>query len=191
MNPEQPELDLGIDRGWFHIMRPRLMARLISEIGETAWAVYTIIKAHADHFTGESWPGQARIGELIGKSTDTVARATKVLAEHGLIHEGKRGRDKFYLLLESSPAFDRLDRSPRGSADFQYVPAKFGAQLEALKLFLKEGITPGHGITLNLTVNMINQGAHSTVNLQNVSLAGVDNRSDMQELSKKLKGLLN
>lgn len=192
----QGELPLGAlgiqaDYGWFHIMRPRLMQGLIGEIGETAWAVYTIIKAHADHHTGKSWPSQERIGELIGKGPETVSRATRVLVQHKLIQELRRGRHKEYLLLESATLIDRKFGSPQGAAEFNYVPKEFANQLAALKAFIQEGTPPGSNMTLNLTVNLIQQRDHGTVNLQTVQLAPeLAEREDMQALIKRLK-LLN
>ena len=186
----QAELDLAVDYGWFHVMRPRLMQGLIEQVGETAWAVYTIIKAHANHHTGRSYPSQETIGKLIGKTPETVGKATRVLAAHDLIREAKRGRHKEYVLLESAPLVDRKSGSPEGSADFAYVPKEFANQLSALKNFIAEGITPGSGITLNLTVNLVQQRDNGTVNLQTVNLAPSDSdRQDLQELARRLKSL--
>lgn len=183
-------LDLGVDYGWFHVMKPRLVKGLISEIGETAWAVYTIIKAHADHRTGRSDPSQERIGELIGKSAETVSRATKVLIEHDLLRQTKKGRHKEYQLLESAPLIDRKSGSPEGSADFNYVPQEFANQLKALKAFVQEGTPLGGGLTLNLTVNLIQQRDHGTVNLQTVQLSpDLAGREDMRELARRLRML--
>jgi len=189
---EQTELplDLHADYGWFHIMKPRLVGGLIGEIGETAWAVYTIIKAHADHRTGRSDPSQERIGELIGKSAETVSRATKVLIEHDLLKQTKKGRHKEYQLLESAPLIDRKSGSPEGSADFDYVPQEFANQLRALKAFIQEGAPLGSGMTLNLTVNLVQQRDHGTVNLQTVQLSpDLVNRDDMRELTRRLRML--
>jgi len=188
----QEELDLKADYGWMHVMRARLAAGLIAEIGPTAWAVYTVIKAHAEHLTGVAYPSQERIGNLIGKTADTVGDCTKVLEAAGLLHKAKRGRHTVYRILEAAPITDRQTGDPHGTADFPYVPAQFANQLQAIKAFIAEGIPPGSGITLNLTVNLVQQRDHGTVQLQNVTLApGVAGRSDWQELTKKLKLLNN
>ena len=187
--PELP-LDLQADYGWFHIMKPRLVKGLIGEIGETAWAVYTIIKAHAHHTSGRADPSQERIGELIGKGTETVSRATKVLIAHGLIKETKKGRHKEYQLLESAPLTDRMSGSPEGSVDFAYVPQAFAAQLQALRAFIREGAALGSGLTLNLTVNLIQQRDGGVVNLQTVQMAPeLSSRPDLQELGRRLRRL--
>lgn len=189
---EQSELplDLHADYGWFHIMKPRLVKGLIAEIGETAWAVYTIIKAHADHRSGRSDPSHERIGELIGKGTETVRRAIKVLIEHDLLRQTKKGRHNEYQLLESAPLIDRKSGSPEGSADFNYVPQEFANQLKALKAFIQEGAPLGAGMTLNLTVNLVQQRDHGTVNLQTVQLSpDLAGREDMRELTRRLRML--
>lgn len=190
MNDAQEELDLQADYGWFHIMRPRLVKGLIAEIGETAWAVYTIIKAHADHVTGRAFPSQERIGSMVGKTPETIGKATKVLEEHGLLRREKRGRHTEYVILESAPIAERKSGAVQGSADWQYVPKDFANQLGALKQFIQEGIPPGRGITLNLTVNLIQQGDNGVVNMQNVQISPQDSaRPDLQDLVRKLKQL--
>jgi hypothetical protein len=190
MSNPQSELDLGVDYGWFHIMRPRLLKGLIADVGETAWAVYTIIKAHADHHTGRSFPGQELIGRLVGKSAETVGISTRRLVEAGLLVVEKRGRHLEYRLLEEAPLIDRMSGATAGTADFRYVPAAFATQLASLKRFISEGIPPGHGITINLTVNLVQQGDHGVVNMQTVNLSpDIAERSDMQDLVKKLKML--
>ena len=191
---DQPELDLNhasVDYGWFHVMRPRLMKSLIAEIGETAWAVYTIIKAHADHYTGRAYPSQDRVGELIGKTAETVGVAIARLVEAGLITKSRRGRNNEYQLLESAPLKDRASGASIGSADFKYAPAAFANQLADLKRFITDGVPLGRGITLNLNVNLIQQGADGVVNLQNITLTpDLVGREDMREIVRKLK-LLN
>ena len=193
MTPEQPELDLGrvgADYGWFHVMRPRLMAGMIAEIGESAWAVYTVIKAHANHHTGRSDPSQERIAQLIGRTPETVRQAVKKLVAAGLVTRAKRGRHNEYQLMEEAPLQDRLSGASVGSADFPYVPAEFAEQIKALKNFLAEGIPPQSGLTLNLTVNLIQQRDGGTVNVQNINVGPGTSSADMRELARKFK-LLN
>jgi DNA-binding Lrp family transcriptional regulator len=188
---DQDELDLQADYGWFHIMRPRLVKGLIGEIGETAWAVYTIIKAHANHHTGKASPSQERIGKMIGKTSETVGKATKVLEEHGLLKREKVGRHTEYSILESAPVYERgVKKVVQGSADFDYVPKEFANQLAALKAFVQDGIPPGRGITLNLTINLVQQGDNGVVNMQNIQISPQDaQRADFQEFVQKMRRL--
>lgn len=192
MREDEPEIDLGrvgADYGWFHVMRPRLMAGMIAEIGESAWAVYTIIKAHANHSTGRADPSQERIAQLIGRTPETVRQAVKKLIAAGLVTRAKRGRHNEYQLMEEAPLKDRLSGASVGSADFAYVPAEFAEQIKALKNFLAEGIPPQSGLTLNLTVNLIQQRDGGTVNVQNINVAS--SQADMRELARKFKLLNN
>ena len=186
---ELPLNGLSADYGWFHVMKPRIMAGLIKDIGETAWATYTVIKAHADHSTGRSYPSQTRIGDLIGKTPETVSRSVKVLTDANLLSVGKQGRNAIYTLLESSPLKDRLSGAPQGSADFPYVPKEFASQLQALKAFISEGVPPGSGLTLNLTVNLVQQRDNGTVNIQTVQMTPDGIRPDLRELAKKMRML--
>jgi hypothetical protein len=184
---EQQELDLQAEYGWFHVMRPRILKGLLAEVGETAWAVYTVIKCHANHHTGVAHPSQETIGRLIGKSTETVSRATKALIKAKLLTETVRGRHKEYTMLESAPVVERTSGTPHGAAEWQYVPKEFGAQVAALKSFIENGIDLPSGITLNLNVTLIQQRDHGSVTV-NID-PGVAQRADMQALVAKLKGL--
>lgn len=189
--PEQPELDLqrvGIDYGWFHLMRSRLLKGLVIEVGEVAVCVYLVIKAHADHHTGRSYPSQEVIAKLTGRTTETVRQSIKKLIAAGLLTTAKRGRHLEYQLLEEAPLKDRLSGAPLGTADFPYVPKDFAGQITALKNFLAEGIPPQSGITLNLTVNLIQQRDNGTVNLHNITVTpDVAGRMDLKALSEKLR----
>lgn len=188
---DQPELDLQADYGWMHVMRARILKGLLSDIGETAWAVYTVIKAHANHQSGLASPSQERIGRLIGKSAETVSRATAVLERAGLLEKHKHGRQTTYTLMEAAPLMDRKTGLPQGSADFAYVPAAFGAQLQAIRSFVADGLPPGRGITLHLNINLVQQRDNGSVTINNLSLdSPLDQRFDMRELVQKLK-LLN
>jgi biotin operon repressor len=184
--PVQGELDLATDYGWFHVMRPRLLKGLIAEVGETAWAVYTIIKAHANHHTGVSYPSQELIGQMIGKSTDTVARATKALVKAGLVREQLRGRHKEYVMIESAPVSLKSTGTQLADAEWQYVPKNFAGQIAALKAYILEGIPPGQGITMNLTVNLIQQRDGGTVT---VNVGPDPDRANVAEAIRKLRNL--
>lgn len=182
--------DFKINYGWFHVMRPLILKGLIDEIGVTPWAVYTIIKAYADHRTGRSWPSQVHIGELIGKSPETVARATKTLLKAGLIREEMVGRRKEYIILESAPVSLKDSDLSVGSAEFEYIPKDFAKQLNDLKAFISEGVPPGSGLTLNLTVNLIQQKEGGTVNFQTVNLTQKENvKDELRTLADRLRNL--
>lgn len=185
--PEQLDLDLKADYGWFHVMRPRLMKGLIGEVGETAWAVYCVIKCHANHHTGVADVSQDRIAKLIGKSTDTVGRATRALIEAKLVTERLRGRRKEYLMLESAPITDRHTGLQAGSADFTYQPKLFADQIQAIKNSLLAGIPPGHGITLNLTVNLIQQRDNGTVNIAIAPEVARSEDAEVREFVRRLR----
>jgi hypothetical protein len=179
--------DLRADYGWFHVMRSRIMAGLVAEIGFPAVATYLVIKAHANHQDGVAFPSQERLAKLMGCSVDTVSRATKTLVQAGLIRERGRGRHKEYLMLENAPVTERASGTVQGNAQFEYVPAIFATQVESIRQALIRGLPPGDGVTLNLTVNLIQQGDHGTVNIAVNS--GRPERSDASELTRRLRDL--
>lgn len=186
-------MDLRAEYGWFHVMKPQLVKGLIKEIGETSWAVYTIIKAHVDHTTGRAYPSQERIGEMIGKTPETVSKCIKTLEEFNLITREKVGRHTEYTVLESALVRDLDTGAPQGSLDFNYVPKDFGTQLQAIKDFIQSGTPPGTNLTLNLNINFIKQGDNGVINIQNVELGPhmtTDaERKGLLELMHKLRGL--
>ena len=184
---EGESIDLRAEYGWFHVMRSRIMDGLVAEIGFPAMATYLVIKAHANHRDGVAFPSQERLAKLMGCSVDTVARATKTLVQAGLIRERGRGRHKEYLMLESAPVTERASGALQGNAQFDYVPAIFAAQVESIRQALVHGLPPGNGVTLNLTVNLIQQGDHGTVNI--AVNQGRPERTDTSELARRLRDL--
>ncbi len=190
--PWQRPLDLEVDYGWFHIMKPRLLAGLIAEVGEPAWAVYCVIKAHSENATGRAWPSHETIGKLIGRHADTVSRAVKTLVEHRLVETSKSGRHTVYRMLEAAPLRERATGEAAGTADFKYVPKEFAEQIKALRDLVQIGVSPGKSITLNLHVNIIQQRDGGTVNISKVDIPGnIENRADVQEMMRKLRLLNN
>lgn len=47
--------------------------------------VYLILRKHRDYDTGKSWPGLARVGELVGMSSRTVQRCVNELVAAGYV----------------------------------------------------------------------------------------------------------
>ena len=90
-------------------------------------------------------------------------------------------------MLETAPITDRRTGEYQGTADWPYTPKLFATQIQALKASLENGLPPGCDITINLTVNMIQQRDHGTVNI--TVAPEIASRPDMRETIRRLKGL--
>lgn len=189
----QPELDLGrvgVDYSWFHLMKSRLVKGLVKEVGAPAVCVYLLIKAHANHNTGRSYPSQDLLAGQTGWTTETIRQAVKKLVAAGLLTTIKCGRHLEYQLIEQAPMKDQISGASVGGAEFAYVPKEFSGQLASLKNFLAEGVPLNSGITLNLTVNLIQQRDNGTVKINNITITpDADSRLDHQLFSEKLRAL--
>ena len=193
---QQAELwdELRVEAQWYHVMRGQVLDGLISRIGAPAWAVYSILKAHTNFRTGDAFPSQQTIAELMGVSVDTVNRAMKVLLEQGIVEQRREGRKNHYFIREQIAVLDDNDQVVAYAHD-RYVPAEFEQFSRALKHMAKTGdIPPGATFQLTFNVNVINQGANSTVNIQNVTVGGdrlpQDNGTvDVHQLRRKLSRL--
>lgn len=164
--------ELAVKHQWFHILRAAILDNKIAEMGTTAWAVYCVIKAYTHLDTGESFPGQTKIAGHLGVSVDTVARATDKLIELGLVVKKKVGRHSSYQLIEAVPLERARDKVRVGEAKQEYAPLGFQSFIHQLQEYARSGQLPP-GATFNVTLNVttITQGDHSTVNINQVSVA--------------------
>ncbi len=154
---------------WFHVVSESLQSGLIAKIGAVPWAVYCVIKSHAGLETGNAWPSNARIGELVGVSVNTVQRAMKTLLEADLIKADRsQGRVNRYSVTESIK-IDEKDGTPWKTGERKYVPVGFGDFVDQLKRLAKTGNMPtDKEITINITIV---QGDNNTVQSYNVEAA--------------------
>lgn len=164
--------EIGVDKQWFHVVRSMIGRGKIAEMGVNAWAVYTVLKAYTNMKTGKSWPSQATIGELIGCSVDTVARATDRLVEMGIVTKTRVGRHSEYQINEEFPIMKTDTRELVGRATHPYIPLEFQRQIDDIVQAVRMGISPqDSSIKIELNINFIQQGDNSTVNIGEVRLA--------------------
>ena len=152
---------------WFHVASQPVQDGVIAKIGVTPWAVYCAIKSHVGLETGNAWPSNARIGEIIGVSVDTVQRSMKMLAEAGLIVVDKkqRGNSNRYSIKESIKV-DEMDGTPWAVGERKYVPVGFAEFTQQMQRLAESGNWPtDKAIQINITVV---QGDNNTVNSYNV-----------------------
>ena len=155
--------ELAVDVGWFHVMRSAVHAGRIAEIGPTAWAIYCVIKSHADKDSGTAYPTHKRIAELVGVSDKTVQRIIPELVAAGMITKSKERRNDRYQVLESLPLTDRQTGQSRGAAVVPYRAAALQSLLRDLQEYAASGRGPG------------NRDIHLTVNVTIVEAGGISN----------------
>ena len=151
---------------WFHIVREQVQSGEIARVGAVPWAVYCAVKSHTGLETGDAFPSNARIAELVGVSMDTVQRALKKLAEAGLVSAVKRrGRGSSYSVNEKIP-LDDAQGEPWATAERKYIPLQFTNFVAELQRLAKTGNLPtDKGITINLVVqNVFGEHAQVSVN---------------------------
>lgn len=202
---EQGELweELRVEHLFFHVVSGMIHRGMLKEMTPMGWAVYCVIKAHANIATGLSRPSIARIAELIGVSHDTVQRAMKVLEKMGILQKDVSGKTNQYILKELVPiTMPSPSKEVFGYGEVPYIPLQFSGFIDELKAFAKTGNIPGNkNITVNVTFNVqnITQGdsGNVTMNVQSVQVSGdtpadpntVIERTDMQKIVTKLKNL--
>lgn len=171
---EQPELwdELRVDTSWYHVVRSMIMGDKIAQMGTTAWAVYSVLKAYTNFESGQANPSQERIGAHIGLSTDTVGRALDKLVELGVVEKKRAGRHNEYRLKET---FAIRTKGGQGTevataTDF-YRPKGFQSLVEQLRALAKTGDMP-KGATFHIQVNVVNQGDNSSVHIGDVVMEG-------------------
>jgi len=162
----EPWKEKQVKHLWFHVVGEPIQSGLIAKIGTVPWAVYCVIKSHAGLETGNAWPSNTRIGELVGVSVNTVQRAMKTLVDSGLIKADKKpGHVNRYSITESIK-IDELDGTPWKTGERKYVPVGFSDFVDQLKRLAATGNLPtDKAININITVV---QGDNNTVQSYNV-----------------------
>lgn len=180
--------ELAVEHHWFHIVRAMILNGDLSKMGANAWAAYCVIKAHTALDTGESFPGVETIAELIGVSKPTAERAVKTLIDEGYVERGKkRGRAGTFKIKESVPMTLQGEVVARGERT--YAPLDFQEFIGQLQRFAKTGIEPSDGrITINFTVNVVNQGDNGNVHIGDVKIDS-DTAASREETAQRIADL--
>ena len=170
---EQSEL-FKTDIGWFHIFKELIRNGTWARLSTAATKLYPVIKAYANHKSGEAFPSIETLKEFSGMAGASVIKALKELEAEGLLAKsGAAGRHNNYSLIEKFEVTDSEGR-PAASVSFDYMPALVSDAVAELKNFMAKGMTMPDGklqfikienLTLNITHNNIeNQNIDKQLN---------------------------
>ena len=152
----------------------------VAKVKPSAWAVYCVIKAHADFNDGLSIPSQKDIADQTGLSERQVQLSLKVLEQEGLLIKTREWKRNVYRLKEKLLLDDAVitwDHLPRALKQArQEIHNYLQGELKENKII--------HIEKLELTVNLI-QGDQI-----NINLSDVEKITDPQ-LREKMRILLN
>jgi hypothetical protein len=186
---EQSEL-FKTDVGWFHIFKELIRNKTWARLSSNSKSLYPVIKAYANHKSGEAFPSIDTLQEFSGLARASVVKALKELEVEGLlVKSGAAGRHNNYSLIEKFEVTDSEGR-PAASVTFDYMPALVGDAVAELRNFMAQGMTMPDGKTQfikieNLTLN-ITQIAKQNVDKQiNASGIGAVELAKMQALLEK------
>ena len=186
---EQSEL-FKTDVGWFHIFKELIRNKTWARLSSNSKSLYPVIKAYANHKSGEAFPSIETLKEFSGMAGASVIKALKELEAEGLLAKsGAAGRHNNYSLIEKFEVTDSEGR-PAASVTFDYMPALVGDAVAELRNFMAKGMTMPDGKTQfikieNLTLN-ITQIAKQNVDKQiNASGIGAVELAKMQALLEK------
>ena len=186
---EQSEL-FKTDVGWFHIFKELIRNKTWARLSSNSKSLYPVIKAYANHKSGEAFPSIDTLQEFSGLARASVVKALKELEAEGLLAKsGAAGRHNNYSLIEKFEVTDSEGR-PAASVTFDYMPALVGDAVAELRNFMAKGMTMPDGKTQfikieNLTLN-ITQIAKQIVDKQiNASGIGAVELAKMQALLEK------
>jgi len=170
---EQSEL-FKTDVGWFHIFKELIRNKTWARLSSNSKSLYPVIKAYANHKSGEAFPSIDTLQEFSGLARASVVKALKELEAEGLLAKsGAAGRHNNYSLIEKFEVTDSEGR-PAASVSFDYMPALVSDAVAELKNFMAKGMTMPDGklqfikienLTLNITHNNIeNQNIDKQLN---------------------------
>lgn len=168
---EQSEL-LKTDIGWFHIFKELIKNKTWARLSSNSKSLYPVIKAYANHKSGEAFPSINTLQEFSGLARASVMKALKELEAEGLLAKsGAAGKHNNYSLIEKFEITDSEGR-PTASVSFDYMPALVGDAVAELKNFMAKGLTILDGktqfikienLTLNITQNIIDKQINASV----------------------------
>lgn len=141
---------------WFHIIRDLVQSGIIAKVGPVPWAVYCTVKSHAGLNSGDAFPTNARIAEMVGRNENTVRSALKTLVDEGLLDVAPRtGQSSVYSVREQVQ-IKHKGGEPWATGERKYVPLEFQQFIVELERLAKTGNLPtDKGITINLVVQNI------------------------------------
>lgn len=151
---EQLEL-FRADTSWFHVFRAMIHSGACARMGPHAFTVYSVIKAHVDFRTGESFPSIDRIVALSGVSRRQVMRALDTLEGAGYISRRRQGNHNAYDLLERIPVRDAAGREVT-TLTAPYIPKDVAALRDHIRAMISNGaIISGElqRVTINIQIN--------------------------------------
>lgn len=150
---------------WFHIFRTMISNGDMAKMGPYAFAVYCVIKAHANINTGFSHPSIETIAEKAGISVSEAKRSLDKLSAMGYVSIGKKGRNNNYRLREKIEIIDP-DGQAQATAAWDYLPTGVSAAVKDLKGAMESGDFGGARIVhiKHLVVNM-NTGSGTQINV--------------------------
>jgi hypothetical protein len=168
---EQSEL-FKTDVGWFHIFKELIRNKTWARLSSNSKSLYPVIKAYANHKSGEAFPSIDTLQEFSGLARASVVKALKELEAEGLLAKsGAAGRHNNYSLIEKFEVTDSEGR-PAASVTFDYMPALVGDAVAELKNFMAQGMVMPVGktqfikienLTLNITQNIVDKQINASV----------------------------
>lgn len=81
-----------IDTTYHTVQRDLFTSGLAAQIGTQAFAVWSVVKLHADFDNGQAWPSIRTLAELTGLGNATVMRAIAVLEKAHMLRKEVQGR---------------------------------------------------------------------------------------------------
>ena len=161
-----------LDTRWFHVFRKMIANKTAARLGGTTFLIYCVVKAYANHKTGQTFPSLDTIAEFSGYNKRTCQRSIDALIEEGLVERYKRpgSKNNFYRVMEKF-SFDRpLDDEHKEEieASFQYIPMGLQRAVQDLKHVELKGVLPA-GSTIQIDKMVVNlqvaqKGSEATQN---------------------------
>lgn len=188
---------LKVDTTWFSIFRTTIASGDMAKMGPYAFAVYCVIKTHANFTTGNAFPSIELISELSGISNAQVRREIHTLENIGYLLKQKIGRSNLYRVKERVGISD-LSGNLHAVADWDYRPNHMMAAIDEIKNTVSLGdLTSGRIVNIEkLTViNNVNSGSGTQINingnvLNSNDLAAIVAMMSEGELKEGMKSLI-
>lgn len=153
----------------------------VAKIGVYAWAVYCVIKAHADFNDGFSLPSLKDIAEQTGLSERAIYRALKLLEAEGLLIKSKEWKRNVYRLRE------KLVVNEQTTITWDHLPAALKQARQEIHKYLQTGSANDAKVIHieHLTINIV-QGDQQNTTINQIDLDKITDPGLREQMRKLL-----
>jgi len=180
---------------YVHLLKQLFESGVAAEMGGGCFLTWTCLRCYTDFHTGKAYPTVDKLSQILWQTRVTTHKHLVKLEEMGLVKKEKTGKRNLYSLIDKFSIMEEITGNDETEIEALYVPVKFGNQMDRLKAFKNNEISPTQlnkdGVSITMPQVIVNnfyiQGDGNAVNnLQVVTHGKDDNASNLGDVMRQL-----